>query len=447
MRAIITNTTIDKTIKFLKLKKDALDDEGSFFAIITTEYDKQKNVALDFFDVIQEATNLGYDYVNTIVYPTKDTQQLSFRDNAKYIVWLCKNRKFLSFNKDAIREKHIWKDVEWGKRAKNYNSKGKDPGNVWIPTIDDGSANITQHILLDDIGVIDRLKKMIGDDIEIINCPMIKHTNQEPPYPTTNEPTCRQINKSTIVFGTAETMDVPANASVKLIVTSPPYWNLKDYFKDGQIGQESYETYLHRMKKVWQQCYNKLCNGGSLWININIRVSKESVVLIPKSFISICKDIGFCYKGIFIWHKSSGIPTGNKNIVDRHEYILVFSKGPLHLKQELLNSFSDYKNKIINGGVFWNINRKAGSIGKKYIHPAIYPDELVRRIILASTNSGDLVLDPFLGSGTTLIAAIKEDRYSVGYEFNEGFKDLIISRLKTAGIDASSISFINQNAE
>ena len=131
-------------------------------------------------------------------------------------------------------------------------------------------------------------------------------------------------------------MNLIKDGTVKVVVTSPPYWNLKDYFKQGQIGQESYNTYLKRMRSVWQQCFNKLQDDGSLWVNINIRVSNDKVVLIPRDFIAMCKKIGFYYKGIMVWHKSSGIPTGKKNIVDRHEYILVFSKNQkLALNQQV----------------------------------------------------------------------------------------------------------------
>ena len=76
----------------------------------------------------------------------------------------------------------------------------------------------------------------------------------------------------------------------------------------------------------------------------------------------------------------------------------------------------DYKNKIISHKLFWNINRKAGSVGKNTIHPAIFPTELINRICIISTNKGDLVVDPFLGSGTSLIASINNCRNFIGYE-------------------------------
>ena len=152
-----------------------------------------------------------------------------------------------------------------------------------------------------------------------------------------------------------------------------------------------------------------------------------------------CKAIGFHYKGVLIWHKSSGIPTHEKNIVDRHEYVLVFSKDEtLHINSRIAE-FADYKNERINGGLFWNINRKAGSVGKQFIHPAIYPNELVSRIVKMTTEENDTVLDPFLGSGTTLIASVIEGRNCIGYEYNEGFKDLIKNRFDNEAATADSL--------
>ena len=354
------------------------------------------------------------------------------------------------------------KDVEWGKRTKNYNPKGKDPGNVWIPTKDDGKAHITEHILLSLSDVINRLhscsvQKDLGtlyvtskgiDKLSLVDCIHIKELSS--PNIVTETKLYRpippriiqqkQVN-GTVVFGTSEKMDKIPNGSINVVITSPPYWDLKDYFKEGQIGQESYQTYLNRLYKVWKGCYDKLTEDGSLWLNINIRTKNGKVILIPRDFVLQCKKIGFHYKGVLIWHKSSGIPTHDKNIVDRHEYVLVFSKGKnLNINSRICD-FADYKNERINGGLFWNINRKAGSVGKQFIHPAIYPNDLVSRIIQITTYENDKVLDPFLGSGTTLITAIQTGRNCIGYEYNEGFKELINSRYLME-VGEGNISFI-----
>lgn len=462
---IILNNTIEANISLLCKYKDSLDQSGNIFVLVRNEVDGFGDVTSDFLDVIYAATSMGYLYVNTIVVPTEDRINADLPDNVLYIIWLAKDKNHF-FNKDVIRESHIWKDVEWGKRAKNYNPKGKDPGNVWIPTKDDGKAHITDHILLSLSDVINRLhscseQKGLGtlyvtskgiNKLGLIDCIHIEQLSSpdvvtaskhyRPNHPQTSQQ--KQVN-GTVVFGTSERMTKIPNGSVNVVVTSPPYWDLKDYFKEGQIGQESYQTYLNRLYKVCKGCYDKLSEDGSLWLNINIRTKNGSVILIPRDFVLQCKKIGFHYKGVLIWHKSSGIPTHDKNIVDRHEYVLVFSKSEKLNINSRICDFSDYKNGEINGGLFWNINRKAGSVGKQFIHPAIYPNDLVSRIIQITTSENDMVLDPFLGSGTTLIAAIKEGRNCIGYEYNEEFKELIYSRVTNeVASSVNLVEFINE---
>ena len=431
-----------------------LDESGNLFIICRTEYDTQNDVRHDFFDLIRYSVKAGLMYVNTIVAPTPEFIGGSLPDNVVYIVWLVRNHTSMFFNKDAIREEHIWKNVEWGHRAKNYNPKGKDPGNVWIPTEDDGQGNITAHIMLSTKDIIERLYAcskqndksflVVSDSLsDKVNCPDdCEFELIETSFSANNA--CNESIKyvketsthhgavwAKVLWGTSENMSKVPKKSVDCIVTSPPYWDLKDYFKEGQIGQESYDQYLNRLNNVWKECYNVLKDNGTFWLNINIRVKQNRVILIPYDFIHQCKEIGFHYKGILIWHKSSGIPTHDKNIVDRHEYVLVFSKGKQITLNEAIRNIADYKDNRMNGGLFWNINRKAGSVGKHYIHPAIYPNELVERILLSCTKEGDVVLDPFLGSGTTMIASITTNRNSYGFEFNEGFKELILSRIQT----------------
>ena len=446
---IIIQDSIQQIFTHLNSNINNLDDSGNIFLLARTEYLSNGDVSFDFLDLIDYATKLGLQYVNTIVAPMNLSINTAFPDNVLYIVWLAKNKNHF-FNKDTIRESHIWKDVEWGKRAKNYNTKGKDPGNVWIPTKDDGKAHITEHILLSFSDIINRINKCTKQpNLETL---LITNNQLKDLYLDENiKVTCVENNyteldsrsfvfydfeksvpnniTANVIWGTSEDMTMLQNNSVNVVITSPPYWDLKDYFKEGQIGQESYETYLNRLNKVWQGCYNKLSDTGSLWLNINIRTKKGNVILIPKDFVSQCKKIGFHYKGILIWHKSSGIPTHDKNIVDRHEYVLVFSKSENLYINSKIADFKDYKNEAINGGLFWNINRKAGSVGKQFIHPAIYPNDLVSRILMITTKENDIVLDPFLGSGTTLISAVQNGRNCIGFEYNEGFKDLIIDRV------------------
>ena len=446
--AIVIKQSIATIKRLLEEYKDSLTHSGNMFVFVRNEYDEVGDVTGDVFDVIAHAVSMGYMYVNTIVVPTTDFINVNLPDNVVYVVWLAKDKNHY-FEKDTIREDHIWEKVEWGHRTKNYNPKGKDPGNVWIPTKDDGKAHITEHILLSTADVFERIYKschmqhlptlfMSDEAINVkkysdLDFLVVEDHSQRPTYNIVNIDPVGGVKKTIsaeVVWGTSESMTNISNGNIDVVVTSPPYWDLKDYFKEGQIGQESYDVYLGRLDKVWKECYDKLSNNGSLWLNINIRVKNNSVILIPRDFVAQCKKIGFHYKGIVIWHKSSGIPTHDKNIVDRFEFVLVFSKSPVLTIKQDITKIADYKNSKINGGLFWNINRKAGSVGKKFIHPAIYPNELVGRILDITTNKYQTVLDPFLGSGTTVVSAIERDRNSIGFEYNEGFKQLILSRIQ-----------------
>jgi DNA modification methylase len=451
---VIIKNSIENAKNALSEYKNSVIESGNIFVLVRNEYDANYDIKNDFFDVIEYGEQNSYSYVNTVVVPTRNRIEAELPDNVLYIVWFAKDRKKQFFNKDAIRESHIWKDVEWGKREKNYNPKGKDPGNVWIPTKDDGKGRITEHILMELSDIVQRLfiaahqqsqitlfvsdvvenKKNCNENMQFVHIPKNEqnYSQVKPQMQSLKESETAYQRKlfAKIVWETSENMSEIANGTVDLVVTSPPYWDLKDYFKEGQIGQETYCEYLARMYKVWNECYKKLTQNGSMWVNINIRVKNNKPILLPKDFIKQCKKIGFYYKGVLIWHKSSGIPTNDKNIVDRHEYVLVFSKSKGLILNDKIYSFSDYKNEAINGGLFWNINRKAGSVGKHFIHPAIYPNDLVTRIVETSTNKQQNVLDPFLGSGTTLIASVLAERNCYGYEYNEGFKSLITDRIQ-----------------
>jgi DNA modification methylase len=435
----ILNLKYDEVIKYADKVMFEMNSTNSLFILFENEY-RDGEISHDFFDIIEYYVSKGFQYVNTIIVPRKPHSHEGFIDNVLYVLWFVKNKKDMIFLKDNIREKHIWKDVEWGKRKKNYNPLGKDPGNVWIPTEDNGKGRITKHIYLNIDEVIERIKKSLNPDCETI---IYKDDKQNRFMSNDNNKELKNIHlrndnqvlnsekremKADVIFNSSEKMKFVFDESVKSIITSPPYWDLKDYYKKGQIGQETYEKYLSRLNKVWSEAYRVLKSDGTLWININVRTKKNIPILIPNDIIKQCKKIGFIYRGIIIWHKSSGIPTNKNNLVDRHEYVLYFSKNENNYIDKM-NEFNDYLNDDINQGCIWNINRKAGSVGKGYKHPAIYPVELVNRLIKISSEEGDTILDPFLGSGTSLIASINMNRNFIGYEYYEGFEKLIKYRI------------------
>ncbi len=456
---------IDKKIekKVLKTLYHSVNDNGNVFFITKNIKDSDGFIQKSIFDFVEDIINVGFHYVNIIVAPQKVEYPLY--DNNLYILWFVKNQNNYYFDKDKIREKHIWKNVEWGKRKKNYNDKGKDPGNVWLPTEDDGKGKITKHIIFSINDIILRIFKATADNgkvlinhcnfkldenilinfnLEIIQRNVSKHNVFR------NSKTYKNINgvklqpdQSKIFFDTSEKMHQLKDESIDIMITSPPYWDLKNYYKKGQIGQETYQEYLDRLKQVWKETYRVLKNSGSMWININTRTKNKKPILIPQDIIKQANELGFYLKDIIIWHKSSGIPTHKYNLVDRFEYFLWFTKSnDFIINTEYLGNIKDYKNNDLNKGLIWNINRKAGSVGKNYIHPAIYPIKLIDRIIELNSHINGVVLDPFLGSGTTLISALKNRRSCIGYEYNEEFIPLIKHRLEKENISINEIEFI-----
>lgn len=245
-----------------------------------------------------------------------------------------------------------------------------------------------------------------------------------------------------IYFSNSEIMNQLKNESVKLMITSPPYWDLKDYEVNNQIGyKEDYKTYLNRLLNVWKETYRVLSNDGIAIININTKSYNKNLVLIPRDFILQMKSIGFKFRDVHYWHKSSGIPRAN-NLSNHFEYFLIFSKSD----EYSVNNFDyfDYKFRLkVSRANIWNINKKLGSIGKKYlVHPAIFPLEYIERMILIFTKEGETILDPFLGSGTTLIGAMKNNRKCIGYELNKrGYMPMILDRIKDNKLDFSYVSF------
>ena len=433
-----------------KLPKN-LSEDGSLFIFFDTIY-KDGFIHKNIFDVVDEISSKNYFLANVIVYPKKTPWKTKWeiKQNIWYILWFTQNEEKMFFDKDKIREKHIWKDVEWGRREKNYNKNWKDPGNIWIPTLDDWKWNITKHIVLTNEELINRCllsTSLEWDNIyiefwkldlkKIVRKKWIEYHQklEKPKIPQKIEPNSSHSNShypskitSNIYFKSSEKMLEIGDKTVNLMVTSPPYWDLKNYFKAWQIWHESYEDYLARMKSVWKETYRVLKDNWSMWININTRKKNKKLISIPYDIIKNCKEIGFYLKDIIIWHKSSGIPVGKKGLVDRHEYFLWFTKSK-NPKLNLLN-YADYKNSDINNGIIWNINRKAWSVWKDYIHPAIYPTQMIDRIIKLCTTEGDIVLDPFLWSWTSAISSINNKRNVIGYEYNEEFLNLIKYRFE-----------------
>lgn len=250
-----------------------------------------------------------------------------------------------------------------------------------------------------------------------------------------------------IVIGDSRHMDEIKNESVHLIVTSPPYWQLKDYGVKDQIGyNDSYEGYIDNLNKVWKECYRVLHPGCRLCINIGdqfaraIIYGRYKVIPIRTEIIKYCESIGFDYIGGIIWQKVTTCKTtGGANVMGSYpyprggiikidyEFILIFKKlgkdpKPSREIKEKSKLSNEEWNEYFNG--HWNF---AGE--KQKGHIAMFPLELPKRLIKMYSFYSDTVLDPFLGSGTTSKAALELGRNSIGYEINREFLEIIKTKI------------------
>ncbi|MCF8316672.1 MAG: thermonuclease family protein [Ignavibacteriales bacterium] len=241
--------------------------------------------------------------------------------------------------------------------------------------------------------------------------------------------------------------ELPDN-SVHLAITSPPYWQLKDYGTHDQIGfHDSYENYINNLNLVWSECYRTLHHGCRLCVNIGdqfaraVYYGRYKVIPIREEIIKFCENIGFDYMGAIIWQKvttsnttGGGVQMGSypypRNGILKldYEFIIVFKKlgeapKPTKEQKELSKMTANEWNTNFAG--HWNF---AGA--RQNGHIAMFPEELPNRLIKMFSFVGETILDPFLGSGTTTLSAKKLDRNSVGYEINPEFIPLIKEKLK-----------------
>lgn len=256
-----------------------------------------------------------------------------------------------------------------------------------------------------------------------------------------------------------------ADQSVHLAITSPPYWQLKDYGTDTQIGyHHNYEDYINNLNLVWKECYRVLHNGCRLCVNIGdqfaraVYYGRYKVIPIREEIIKFCENVGFDYMGAIIWQKvttsnttGGGVQMGsypyprNGILKIDYEFILIFKKlgdapKPTKEQKELSKMTSEEWNT--NFASHWNF---AGV--RQNNHIAMFPEELPKRLIKMFSFVGETVLDPFAGSGTTSLAAKKLDRNSVGYEINADFIPIIQEKLgsQQTDMDGTSYSFTKQN--
>ncbi len=262
----------------------------------------------------------------------------------------------------------------------------------------------------------------------------------------------REINKTTevnsitnklpdelqnrIILGSAENMSMIPDNSIHLMITSPPYNVSKEYDQDLSL-----EEYIELLKNVFKETYRVLINGGRACINI-ANVGRKPYIPLSDYISQIMIEIGFYMRGEIIWNKASSaspstawgswMSASNPILRDIHEYILVFSKGSY--KRNLSKEEKKNKKSTISKKEFLEWTKSIWTIkavsAKKIGHPAPFPIELPYRLIQLYSFTSDIILDPFMGSGTTAIAALRSNRKFIGFEINEKYVRLAEERLK-----------------
>lgn len=241
---------------------------------------------------------------------------------------------------------------------------------------------------------------------------------------------------NTIVHGSCEQMKEIPDCSVHLMITSPPYNVSKEYDDDLSLNE-----YLTMLKNSFSETYRVLVNGGRACINV-ANLGRKPYIPLSDYISNMMIEIGFNMRGEIIWNKAaSASPStawgswqsaANPTLRDIHEYILVFSKGDY--KRERKKEELETKKNTISKEQFiewtksiWTMNAESA---RRIGHPAPFPEELPNRLIQLYSFTNDIILDPFIGSGTTGVAALKTDRFYIGYDTNEEYIKLAEKRLE-----------------
>lgn len=250
-----------------------------------------------------------------------------------------------------------------------------------------------------------------------------------------------------VIIGDSRNMAEVADASIGLIVTSPPYWHLKDYGVPGQIGYgQTLHEYLLDLSRVWRECWRVLMPGRRLCINIGDQFARAvvygryKVIPLHAEIIAQCETIGLDYMGAIIWQKKTtmrttggavvmgSFPYPPNGIVELdYEFILIFKKPgksgriPPEVKEKARLSRDEWKEYFSGHWAFGGERQIA--------HEAMFPEELPRRLIRMFSFPGETVLDPFVGSGTTVKVALEMGRNAIGYEIQPAFIPIIKEKI------------------
>jgi site-specific DNA-methyltransferase (adenine-specific) len=268
-----------------------------------------------------------------------------------------------------------------------------------------------------------------------------------------------KVSTHRVIIGDSRKLEKIAGRSAHLIVTSPPYWQLKDYGSIGQIGfNDSYEAYINNLNLVWKECHRVLYDGCRMCINIGDQFARAAfygrykVIPIRAEIVRFCEALGMDYMGAVIWQKAITMNTTGGAVVMGsypyprngilkidYEFILIFKKpgkAPKPTPEQKRRSEipKEEWNKLFAS--HWKFNGVP-----QRDHPAMFPEELPKRLITMFSFVEETVFDPFLGSGTTALAAKHLCRNSVGYEINPQYLPVIKAKVMENGDGAGQIRF------
>ena len=250
-----------------------------------------------------------------------------------------------------------------------------------------------------------------------------------------------------ILCKSSEHMDELPDSSIHLLVTSPPYNVTKEYDEDLTL-----EEYRGLLKTVFSEAHKKLVSGGRACINL-ANLGRKPYIALHSYIIQDMLEIGYLMRGEIIWNKaSSASPStawgtwrsaANPVLRDIHEYILVFSKQTFDRKRPAVSE-GVQKIPTISRDEFLEFTKSVWTFpaesARRVGHPAPFPVELPYRLIQLYTFSNEVVLDPFCGSGSTCLAAIKSRRHYVGYENVPDYVKLAQKRIREYGSHLATVS-------